>query len=369
MKLLFVSGTTGGGSGRSQRELAKQLMLLGTEVTFIVDDKRRAPVRRWAYAHLSDLSVRLDGRMGARLVTRARDVIGRRTHQRIIDGLEHLTSPVPQNAAARYLATHPVDAVVANSVERWAWRRLHSISSTHGFPTILYVREVDSLGHLNTGATPTVLIANAASLAEQLRGSGFDCAFLPSVIDTTVTSTSSTRRVAMAINPIPDKGSHLMWAMADLLPDVAFVVQESWPLTGALEESVLAQVAARPNVEFRRCQPPGPSLYEDTRVLLVPYQMDSRPRVILEAQANGIPVIVGDVPSLREAIGEGGLIVDLDSPTAWAAAIRSLWEDEGQYRQLATRARAHGERREVDPEGLARTFLELAQQAVRPSQR
>ena len=90
---------------------------------------------------------------------------------------------------------------------------------------------------------------------------------------------------------------------------------------------------------FRRRRPPGPDLYGDARVLLVPYRMDSRPRVILEAQANAIPVLTGgDVPALVEATGPGGLSVPLESVAAWVEVIRSLWIDREAYDQ------SHGKR-------------------------
>lgn len=364
MNLLFVSGTTGGGSGRSQRELAKQLMLLGAAVTFIVDDKRSARTARWVYGHMSDLSVRLDRRLPGPIVAKVRDSIGTIPRHRVIDGLQHATSPVPQNAAARFVVDHRPNAVVVNSVERWAWRRLHALCQAEGIPTILYIREEDSLEHLTTGAVPTILIANAESLAQRMRDRGFECAFIPSVVDTAVTRTRSTRKVALAINPIPSKGVDLIWTLADELPDIDFVVQESWPLAGAEESTVQAEVARRSNVVFRRRSAPGPDLYSDARALLVPYRMDSRPRVILEAQANGIPVIVGDVPALCEAIGAGGLSVALDAVPEWVAALRSLWDDGERYAALADSAFAHGNRTEVTPAAVARGFQKLVNDAV-----
>lgn len=364
MNLLFVSGTTGGGSGRSQRELAKQLSLQGTSVSFIVDDKDPARAARWAYGQLSDLSVRFNGRPSGAIVARVRDAIGRSPQTRVIDGLKHATSPVPQNTAARFINAHRPDAVVVNSVERWAWRRLHALCQSEGVPTILYIREEDSLEHLTTGALPTVLVANAEALALRMRAKGFECAFVPSVIDTGVTKTRSTRKVALAINPIASKGVDLIWQLADEMSEIDFVVQESWPLEGAEEVTVAAEVASRPNVAFRRRRAPGPDLYSDARVLLVPYQMDSRPRVILEAQANGIPVIVGDVPALREAIGAGGLSVPLDSVPAWVEVLRSLWDDEQRYTALSDAARTHGHRSEVSPAAVARAFEHLVHDAV-----
>lgn len=359
MRLLFVSGTTSGGSGRSQRELAKALVNRGHKVQFLVDDKRSSPVTRWIYAQLSDLSVRATGGPAASVVDRARDSVGRRLVDDEIESLNHRITPVPQNALPGIIRKYRPDVVIVNSVERWAWRRIHDVCRAVGIPTILYVREVDTLSHLSTGAVPTVLVANAVSLAEQMRAQGFACAFVPSVVDMAVTTTKSTRQVALAINPIPSKGVDLVWKVAERLPDIQFVLQESWPLTGDDLAEVESTVATRPNVQFRRRVPPGPDLYRDAKVLLVPYRMDSRPRVILEAQANRIPVIVGDVPALTEAIGAGGQSVPLESVESWVEVLRDVWNDSDRYAELADAAYAHSQRAEVDPNAVALCFEEL----------
>jgi glycosyltransferase involved in cell wall biosynthesis len=363
MRILFVSGTTVGGSGRSQRELAGQLALRGHDVLFLVDDDRPAPGARWAYGHLSDLSVRLAGRSLGSAVSALRDSIGGRTSSTVIDGQTHHACALPQNALARELRDFGPDVVVVSSVERWAWRQISARCASAGTPTILYVREMDTLGHLDTGSMPTVLVANARSLAQRLRSSGFTCSFIPSVVATTTTQTSSERRVALSINPVVAKGGDLFWEIAARLPQIPFVIQESWPLSDRDLHDVEARVASSPNVEFRRRAPAGPGLYRDARVLLVPYRVDSRPRVILEAQANGIPVVVGDVAGLVEAVGDGGVVVPLESVDEWVAAVQRMWEDQSMYEALSAAALAHSGRAEVDPVAITSDFeglLELA---------
>lgn len=364
MRLLFVSGTTGGGSGRSQRELAGQLISRGHDVLFLVDDKRRAPATRWLYGHLSDLSVRVGRTRVAPLVVGARDRLGTAVERKQLAGVPHWVSVLPQNAFRRAVREFNPDVVVVNSIERWAWRLVHASCQAMGLPTVLYVREEDSLRHLETEAIPDVLVANTLSLAKNLRAKGLDCSFIPSVVDTSVTRTESTRRVALAINPIPAKGGDIVWAIARRLPGIPFVMQESWPLTGNDLARVEAEAAALPNVEFRRSMPPGPALYGDARVLLVPYRVDSRPRVILEAQSNGIPVVAGDTPALADAVGAGGLVVPLEDVDAWADAVRSLWGDEGLYHRLSDQAAGHSQRSDVEPGAVADQFGTLVASAV-----
>lgn len=365
MRLLFVSSTTLGGSGRSQRELAGQLERRGHQVQFLVDDGRPARFTRAIYAQLADLAARTANLPGGRTTAWLERQPGRHTTQIDLAGWSPEASAIPQNAIERLIDAFRPDAVVGNSLERLAWRRIHRVCARRGIPTVLYVREIDSLGHLMYGEVPDLLVANAESLQAALEREHLECAFIPSVIDVEVTLTTSTRRVALAINPIVSKGSDIVWEVASSAPELPIVAQESWPLEGASLSDVERQAHRLKNVEFRRALPPGPQLYNDTRVLLVPYRVDSRPRVIAEAQANGIPVIAGDVPALREAIGEGGVVVPLDDIQAWVAALRSLWTDQDRYERLAAAALAHSRRPAIAPESVAASFEALVGELVR----
>ncbi|WP_353953330.1 glycosyltransferase [Knoellia sp. S7-12] len=359
MKFLFVSGTTTGGSGRSQRELAHQLVRRGHEVTFLVDPGQSAKLSRWGYGHLADASVRFESSDVAPLLRWMRNHVGRRVKEFDVEGLTHWASVKPQNALKDVIRAWLPDVVVVNSVERWAWRLIRATCARAGVPAVLYVREDDSLGHVSPESYPDLLIANAHSLTQSLRSKGFECSTIPSVVDVHVTATIPTRTVALAINPSQSRGGDIVWNLARALPEVDFVVQESWRLAGTALAEVEGAAATLANVEFRRAQQPGPGIYADARVLLVPYRVDNRPRVILEAQANGIPVLAGDVPALVEATGPGGICVPLGSLDAWVEALTSMWTDEHLYSSLCAAATSHAKRPEVDPERITDSFEKL----------
>lgn len=250
---------------------------------------------------------------------------------------------------APVLASFRPDVVIGSSLVRLTWQKARSAASRHGVPTVLYVRETEALNHFERGRRPAdAVVANAESLALRIRELGVDCPVFPSVIETSVTEVRSSREVALVINPIESRGVDLVWDIAARLPEVRFVLQESWPLSREQLALITTKVRSAPNVELRRAEPPGPRLYRDVRLLLVPYRIDNRPRVIAEAQANGIPVIAGDVPALVEATGDGGVLVPLDDVLAWVEAIRSLWADHARYSALAEAATAHSRRSDAD---------------------
>lgn len=350
MRLLFLSGTTVGGSGRSQRELASRLAERGHQVRFLVDAGEPARVRRWLYEELSDLSARLEGRPGQRAVRLVEAMPGRRATPRQIGGIEHLSTPVPENAFRSVARAFRPDVVVGSSVLRLTWRKVLAACAERGIATVLYVREVAAMNHFDTGRDPAdEVVANATSLVEQVQQLGHRCALVPSIIETSVTVGDSSREVALLVNPIASHGVDLVGGLAGRLPDIPFVLQESWPLASEERRHLEAVVAAHPNVTIRPAGPPGPDLYARARVLLVPHRIDNRPRVVAEAHANGIPVLASRFPGLEEAVGPGGRLLEPDDLDAWSDAVRSLWDDADAYADLVAAAKAHSRRSDIDP--------------------
>jgi len=73
--------------------------------------------------------------------------------------------------------------------------------------------------------------------------------------------------------------------------------------------------------------------YGRISVLLVPsLEEEAFPRVILEAAVNGIPVVANRVGGIPEALGEGGLLVDVDLSRADEAGMLDALADEYQTR-------------------------------------
>jgi glycosyltransferase involved in cell wall biosynthesis len=120
-----------------------------------------------------------------------------------------------------------------------------------------------------------------------------------------------------------------------------------------------------PNVVFQRRSDDPKRSYERAKVLIAPCRTDTRPRVILEAQANGIPVLAADQPSLHEAVGPGGVTVPLDAPIAtWADALRSMLEAP-RYDELVGAARAHARRDDARTDVIVARFREVLDDTVR----
>jgi glycosyltransferase involved in cell wall biosynthesis len=56
-------------------------------------------------------------------------------------------------------------------------------------------------------------------------------------------------------------------------------------------------------------------------------------------------VVATNIGGLPEAVGDGGVLIDVDAGAdAWAQAVHALWSDEALYEGLSAKALAHSGR-------------------------
>jgi glycosyltransferase involved in cell wall biosynthesis len=85
-----------------------------------------------------------------------------------------------------------------------------------------------------------------------------------------------------------------------------------------------------------------PAVYHQMDVLVLPSYTEGLPRVVLEAQATGTPVIATRVGGVPEVIrdGETGLLVDPRRPSQLGKALNRLLADETERTRLGDHGRA-----------------------------
>jgi len=131
------------------------------------------------------------------------------------------------------------------------------------------------------------------------------------------------------------KGDAIMDHLIRMMPDHQFLVMG--------DQSELH--IRKPNVAFLGCMGDLHLFYENLSLLLVPSLIaEGYSRVVVEAAANGIPVIANRVGGIPEAIGDSGILVDVE-PSAGTMAdtycgiIRELLHHPGSYAQYQEKAR------------------------------
>jgi len=110
-------------------------------------------------------------------------------------------------------------------------------------------------------------------------------------------------------------------------------------LVGPVEDPPSVALEIHPPVRHREV----PDWYARAEIALMPYQpsLSHAPSIspikLFEAMAAGRPVVVSDLPALRELVtdGETGLLVPPADPRAWVAAVERLRHDPGLALHLA----------------------------------
>jgi glycosyltransferase involved in cell wall biosynthesis len=150
------------------------------------------------------------------------------------------------------------------------------------------------------------------------------------------------------INLDQNKGGHILRQIALRMPDKKFLgVKGSYSHTH--DDKMPGQITNQPgNVTVIDNTSQIMSVYERTRVLLMPSQYESWGRTATEAMCSGIPVICTHTFGLDENVGEAALrIKDRDDIDAWVEAIKKL--DEGkEYTKYSKKAKARS--RQLDPQ-------------------
>jgi glycosyltransferase involved in cell wall biosynthesis len=263
----------------------------------------------------------------------------------------------PENAYLQLLATARHDVVVANSLPRLAMSWIADDLRSLGVPLVIYLREQHALTHLTVSRlVPDAVVANSLELCARATAAGTRAEFIPSIVDLSAVTVSSSRKTAVLINPVRAHRPELVVRMAAELPDIPFVLQESWSLRPEEVREISQATARLANLTLRRRMEDSSEIYRDARVVIAPYPA-GRPRVVAEAHHNGIPVIGLDQPSMAEAIGPGGVVIPDDAPgECWVSAVRRIWEDPGWYGSLVDASRQWARRAEVQPETVLRAF-------------
>ena len=161
------------------------------------------------------------------------------------------------------------------------------------------------------------------------------------------------------VNPIPMKGRDVALQVAALLPHRRFVFVEAWNMRGEEREALERGMSGLANVSLRPRSVGLASVYRSTALLLVPSQCpEAFSRVVLEACANGIPVLASRTGGVAEAMGESGVLLGAADPAErWAEAIEAILADPGR---LGAAALANAQRDEFSMPFVAAQYLSLA---------
>jgi hypothetical protein len=210
-----------------------------------------------------------------------------------------------------------------------------------------------------TFANADLVLANSAATAQLYGGNmGLRCHNVGVFVDTDpVVVASRTPRFVTFINPIAEKGVALFLKLVQRArqeaPEMRFLVVESrGTLAAALQQlgvstDILQQITVLPK------QQQMAQVYAQTHILLVPsFWFEAAGRVLVEANANGIPVLATNRGGIPETLGGAGKLLPIpDRCTVdhwavpsdaevqpWWDELRKLWRDRAYYEMGVRRA-------------------------------
>lgn len=159
-------------------------------------------------------------------------------------------------------------------------------------------------------------------------------------IDLKLYKTETSRENITLVNPHSKKGVEIALGVARLCPEIPFVFVETWPLSDEERKELSRKLTAVTNVKLVPPTDDMKKVYGKARILLAPSIWEETfGRVAVEAQISGIPVIASNRGGLPEAVGQGGMVIDIEQPiSTWAEAVRSLWHDQIRYNACSSAA-------------------------------
>jgi glycosyltransferase involved in cell wall biosynthesis len=258
------------------------------------------------------------------------------------------------------------DVVVVDGRRRRRWWSRAALRAAAALPTVLHLHDIGSTALV---AEPDLRLSGVVAVSDYVAGlvrdAGGRAEVVPPAIDQALLRAPRSRRVALLVNPTPEKGVDTAIALARGRPDVPFAFARCWHPDRRAVAALPGRLGALRNVEVRACSATPDELYRDARLLLVPSTApEGFGRVAAEARMCGIPVIASRAGGLPEAAGDRALLVPPQAGTeAWTEAFARVWDDGAEYEYRSRRE----PRSELRPDVVAARFERCLRSAVERS--
>ena len=129
------------------------------------------------------------------------------------------------------------------------------------------------------------------------------------------------------------------------LPGVHLAIAGEGELRGALQAEARALgVDGRVHLAGELAWADGLSLVGAADVFVLPSRFEAMPLALVEAMRMGVPIIASDIPSVREVMGDAGVLVPCGDAGAIAEAVRGVLDSPETAGGLRERARVRSAR-------------------------
>jgi glycosyltransferase involved in cell wall biosynthesis len=130
------------------------------------------------------------------------------------------------------------------------------------------------------------------------------------------------------INMNEDKGGKIFWELARILKDKKFIgVEGSYGHQVIYKEKLSNVTILKKTLNIK-------TVYEQSKIIIMPSSHESWGMVAMEAACSGIPTIASTAEGLKESLGPAGIFADLNSIADWIEKIRML-DDKKTYEKYS----------------------------------
>ena len=136
------------------------------------------------------------------------------------------------------------------------------------------------------------------------------------------------------------KGGDIFWQLARIFPEYKFI-----GVKGGYGEQIIHDKNL-PNVTIYENTPDIKSIYNKTKILLMPSSYESWGRVAIEAACSGIPTIATPTDGLKESLDYAGIFVEYGDIAGYVEEIKRL-QDKKEYSKASDLA--YKRATELDP--------------------
>lgn len=171
-------------------------------------------------------------------------------------------------------------------------------------------------------------VFNSHTLREEAGWGGPSIVAWPTVNPADYATTPGDR--ITLVNLSRAKGGDLFWLISAALPRRTFLAVAGGYGRQIVRVQPNTRVERKPVADMR-------TVYERTRIVLMPSAKESWGRVAMEAACSGIPTIAHPTPGIVEAMGDAALYADRGDIAEWFQQIEAL-DDPDVYEEASQRA-------------------------------
>jgi glycosyltransferase involved in cell wall biosynthesis len=215
----------------------------------------------------------------------------------------------------------------------------------YNIPVMVIIQDLELYNIANINVTNSYNKASILFISEAVKKQFANLCEVPNYIwyhpldeKTMQSKNKLTKDYITMINPVFVKGGKIFHDVAQALPKMKFMAVTNW--YDSKKDNI--DFSDNKNVTIVTRQDDMSIVYKKTKLLLAPsLWQEAFGRVVIEAGLYGIPTIASNTGGLKEAVGNGGVVIkNYIDPKQWVAAIiNSLKKD--RYNKLSIQAYQH----------------------------